>query len=308
MFLAVWVLLFSLRNPAAAHHATLDIDTNYHRVLIRDVVKDEVPLRMMITDPMGAQSIMNLNDPSALHSKYVRAVGDIIRNVEPKQSVLVLGGGAYSIPKFIENQFPDSSVTVVEIDEQLTEIAKKHFSFVPSSKLKIEHRDARMFLASPSLEAPQSRQKFDLIIFDVYSSSPSIPFHLVTLETFTAISAMLTQEGVIGLNVVSSVEGPASRFLRSISATIAEVFPHIDLLKVNPKLAADRVQNVLIVASSSEDSLKSAVRGLEGMSLKPEFKFPSDGTSIYRDDFAPVEWDMLAMFNNKLRLRKKEEQ
>lgn len=43
------------------------------------------------------------------------------------KNVVMIGGAAYSYPQHFLRKYPEKSIDVVEIDEQMTEIAKRHF-------------------------------------------------------------------------------------------------------------------------------------------------------------------------------------
>jgi len=53
-------------------------------------------------------------------------------------------------------KYPDKTLDVVEIDEGVTELAKKYFNLEESERMKIYHTDARAYLNT-------TKTKYDVI-------------------------------------------------------------------------------------------------------------------------------------------------
>jgi protein-L-isoaspartate O-methyltransferase len=90
-----------------------------------------------------------------------------------------------------------------EINPQVIEMAKKHFSYLADCRGECEIKlgDARL-----SLEAEPPREKFDVIVVDAFSGD-SIPTHLLTVEAFEIYRKHLAGGGVIAVHV-------SNRYLR----------------------------------------------------------------------------------------------
>ena len=90
-----------------------------------------------------------------------------------------------------------------EINPQVVEMAKKHFTYLVDCRGQCEIKlgDARL-----SLEAEPPQEKFDVIVVDAFSGD-SIPTHLLTVEAFDIYRKHLALRGVIAVHV-------SNRYLR----------------------------------------------------------------------------------------------
>ena len=88
---------------------------------------------------------------------------------------------------------------------------------------------------------------------DVFGSWYSIPFHLTTTEAAQRMSAFLVFDGVLIVNVISSLYGPRSGVFHGIYAALESVFQRLLIFPASapdPKYALAR-QNLMIVAFHS---------------------------------------------------------
>ncbi len=264
-----------------------DIDTEYSRVRIFTTT-DEASgkkIRAMAIDPYFIQSKMYL-ESDELASEYAKYY-HLIRHFKPDfQTTLLIGGAGYSFPKEYLKTYPGKQLDTVEIDPQMTELAKKYFRLEENPNLKIFHEDGRIFL---NRAAPN---RYDAVLMDAFGSLFSVPFQLTTIEAVTEIRRVLKNDGVVIFNVGGAIKGGASRFLQAEIATYKQVFPQVFLFKVRPERNDEEVQNLIIVASKSEKpvELKTAdpqlSKILENIYPKP---FISQ-EEVLTDDLAPVEF------------------
>ena len=83
-----------------------------------------------------------------------------------------------------------------EINENVTHLAQRHFTFLKNcpSKIDIIHGDARLVLEN---EAPQ---EFDLLVLDAFSGD-AIPTHLLTQEAMQSYLRHLLPNGLIAIHI-----------------------------------------------------------------------------------------------------------
>lgn len=223
-----------------------DFDTEYSRVQVfrtNDSVTGK-PIRALATDPYFVQSAMFLDSDELVleYSRFYHLIGNF--NPHIKHS-LIIGGAGYSFPKDYLRKYPDAKLDVVEIDPQMTEIARRFFRLVDDPRLNIIHEDGRMFINRAE------SGKYDAILMDAFGSLFSVPAHLTTIEAVKHLNRILTPDGVIIFNLGSAITGPASHFLQAELATYQKAFPHVYLFKVNPDYPDEKLQNLIIVASKS---------------------------------------------------------
>ncbi len=264
-----------------------DIDTEYNRVQIFTMTDEASgrPLRALAIDPHFIQSKM-YTDSDELASEYAKYY-HLVRHFKPDfEHTLLIGGAGYSFPKDFLKVYPDRRIDVVEIDPQMTGLAKKYFGLRENPNLKITHEDGRIYL---NQSAPA---RYDAVFLDAFGSLFSVPFHLTTVEAVREIDRTLKPGGVVIFNLGGAIKGKASRFLNAEIATYRQVFPQVLLFKVRPERPDEDVQNLIIVASKTETpfSLESPDEQLSKI-LKNSYKDPlNNNENILTDDLAPVEF------------------
>jgi len=269
-----------------------DIDTQYNRILIYPSVDNATgrKTRVMVTGPKAQQSAMYLDDPVELALRYAKFYNLASHFKPDMKRVLMLGGGGYSLPKYALRHYPQVEMDVVEIDPQVTMLARKFFHLQDDTRLSIFHEDARTFLN-------RTDKTYDVILGDTFNSDYSVPFHLSTLETVRKLHERLADDGVVVMNILASIEGDRGRFLRAEHATFKAVFPQVYLFPVAYPTSGMSWQNVMLVA------LRSKVRA-RLTSSNPEFdellrhrwQGPvADDVPPLTDDYAPVDRYILAL-------------
>lgn len=271
----------------AKSHDLHDFDTEYSRIQIfnsQDKLTGK-PTRVFQTDPRSTQSAMFL-DGDEMVSQYAKFY-HLLRHFKPDfQKTLIVGGAGYSFPKEYLRAFPTKKIDVVEIDPQVTEIARNLFRLpVENPNLQIFHEDGRVFLNK--IEA----KRYDAILVDAFGSLYSIPFQLTTREAVEKINAGLTDDGVVIMNLISAVEGDGSGFLQAEYKTYAEIFPHVLLFKVNIEKADNVSQNLILVASkSAEISTETSDEKISDLYKNLYDKPLKVLVPTLTDDLAPVEY------------------
>lgn len=274
----------SLRS-IAANNGFIDVDTMYNRFLIYDYENPNLDreVRVMKTDS-GNQSAMFLdsNDLAIEYTKYYDLANFF--NPNPKKT-LMLGGGGYSYPKYFLEKYPEATMDIVEIDPGTTDLARKYFNLKDDPRLKIYHKDGRVFLN-------QTNNKYDAIFGDAFSSSSSIPYQLTTREAVQKKYDILNRDGVVVLNIISAMEGDGGQFLRAEYKTFKNVFPQVYLFPVNYPDDKDKIQNVILVALKSK-------REVDFISQNPQIseylghlwkEDIANDMPILTDEHAPVDY------------------
>ncbi len=264
-----------------------DIDTEYNRVQIFTTT-DETggrKVRALAIDPYFIQSKMYL-DSDELASEYAKYY-HLVRHFKPDfQTTLLIGGAGYSFPKDYLKTYPDKQIETVEIDPQMTEIAKKYFNLQENPNLRIVHEDGRIFLNRAR------ENKYDAVFLDAFGSLFSVPFHLTTIEAVAEINRVLKTDGVVIFNVGGAIKGKAAGFLNAELATYKQIFPQVLLFKVRPERPDEDVQNLIIVALKSKNTINltsseaEISRLLENIYNQPIML----KTPILTDELAPVEY------------------
>lgn len=292
--MALFALLLVCGNAYESYLASLDfhdIDTDYNRIFIYKSIdaKTSRPMWVMVTNPKATQSAMYLDDHLELALSYTKYY-ELARHFVPgMKGVLMLGGGGYSFPKYALHKFAQMCMDVVELDPQVTSLARRFFALGDDARLRIFHEDARTFLN-------RSREKYDVILSDTFNSHYSIPFHLTTLETVKRLHDLLTEGGVVLVNILSSIEGKRGRFLRAEYWTFKAVFPQVYLFPVAAPEDGARWQNVMLVALKSpsnpgDDTIDDDIAQM--LAHRWTKSIPAD-VPILTDDYSPLDRYIMA--------------
>lgn len=293
LFFLFLIILLSISQSINIESGRLiDIDTQYNRIWIRKGFKEDVgrPILAMTTDPHGTQSGMFLDGDDDLvfeYSKYYRLADHF--NPGFKSSLLI-GGAAYAYPKDFLKRNKEATIDVVEIDSGMTRLARDHFNLKDDPRLTIYHQDGRVFLNN-------NEKKYDVIFLDAFNSKLSIPYQLATREAAERVYESLSDDGVVFLNLISSLAGKKSKFLRAEYLTYKQVFPEILLFKVKDT-ALEEAQNFILVAFKNERKVslvsenKEFDRYLKAL-WRGEIK---EDLPILTDDYAPVDYYTMVMF------------
>lgn len=267
-----------------------DIDTEYARVQVVQVTdpNSKREIRAIATDPFFWQSAIytDTGESAFAYSKFY----DLLPAVKPGfERTLMIGGAGYLFPSRYVRTYPDAQIDVAEIDPRMTEIARAYFNLAEDPRLHIHHEDGRAFLS----RAPSGR--YDAVLLDAFASMFSVPFQLTTVEAVGQIHRVLTDDGVVMMNVGSAIDGPLSGFLHAELVTYKSVFPFVFTFKVDPKNADEELQNVVVLACKT-DCLKSlgSLDGETGRSigalLERRYEPPILDKLVLTDDLAPVEY------------------
>lgn len=231
-------------------------------------------------------SYVDLADPTYLEFRYARTMADVISLMPggPLRGIYI-GGGGFTLPRFVRAVRPGSTATVLEIDGPLVTLARSELGVTLSDDLRVEIGDAR--LALPGRPAGS----MDLVVGDAFGGL-SVPWHLTTREFVEKIKRLLTPEGVYVLNVV---DYPPLEFVKAELATLGSIFDHVAVVAPVRYLRGDRGGNFVLVGSQSPiewgqlQELVSEREETEIVWWGSEAAAFIEGAPILRDDFAPVD-------------------
>jgi spermidine synthase len=281
---------FGILSEAGAMPMTpvgINIEPRYNTIRIMDtsVWLTNREIRILQTDPMGAQSLMYIDAPNELYSDYTKFY-DLAFHYKPDASrVLMLGGGGYCVPKHLGATRQDVAVDVVELDPGITKAARDYFYLEDRPGQTIFHEDARMFV---NREAMRGERKYDAVFEDVFGSSYGIPFHLTTIECMGAVRSLLADDGVLVVNIISEING---ELFAGIYSSIAAHFPTVLIFPATYPNSIAVHQNVMIVALCSptipdrepeSDYIASLLAYRWTVPYEPRI-------AAFTDAFAPVE-------------------
>ena len=204
--------------------------------LVRDL--DRTDGWMLLVDGTP-QSYVDAGDPTHLEFEYVRWLADVVDTLPSGPlTVLHLGGGGCTLPRYVAATRPGSTQVVVEADEALVEVVRHQFG-TQGFKLKVGDGRAALtgFTAATS----------DVVVTDVFVGA-RVPGHLATLEHVHEVRRVLRASGVYAVNVGDS---GALRFARQQAAALAAVFAHVVVVADPAVLRGRRFGNLVLAGSDA---------------------------------------------------------
>lgn len=198
----------------------------------------------LLTVDGAPQSYVDLDDPTHLEFEYVRRLGHVVDCAAEDGaplSVLHLGGGALTLPRYVAATRPGSRQDVVEADAGLVALVTEHLPLPDGSGITVHRADARTWVEDA---APDS---VDLVVADVFGGA-RVPAHLTTVAYARAAERVLRPDGIYAANLA---DGAPFAFLRSQLATFAEVFAELALIAEPSVLRGRRFGNAVLLASRS---------------------------------------------------------
>ena len=199
-----------------------------------------------------AQSHVDLDEPDHLEFEYVRRLGHLVDVIAPAGAPVRaahLGGGAWTLPRYLAHTRPRSAQRVVELDGALAEFIATR---LPADGLGLEVviGDAR---AALTRIPPRS---LDLLVVDVFAGS-RIPAHVASIEFLRAAAAALDRGGVYAANLA---DGGQLDFARAQIAAAAAVLPELALVVAPDVLHGRRFGNLVLVAGDCALPVPELVR------------------------------------------------
>ncbi|WP_344030196.1 fused MFS/spermidine synthase [Streptomyces luteireticuli] len=188
------------------------------------------------------QSHVDLDDPTHLEFSYQRRLGHIADLVAPPGKpvqVLHLGGGAFTLARYVGATRPRSVQQVVEIDAPLVEFVRRELPLDPAWRIRVRGGDARAVLA----RTPDDWA--DLIIADVFSGART-PAHLTSAEFAGEVRRVLRPGGFYAANLA---DGPPLAHVKAQIATVRTVFPELCLTADPAVLRGKRFGNAVLLAA-----------------------------------------------------------
>lgn len=149
------------------------------------------------------------------------------------KNILLIGFGTGKIVNDWEKIFTGlESIDVVDIEENIFDIASKYFDFQKSEKVNFYLQDGLVYLRN-------NKKKYDLIVVDV-ASDDGIDDRFLSDDYFNSINKSLSKNGLFVSNLCSSAdfEHEENTFFRSLLELYNRFFSSVSVFKGNE---SDRV-------------------------------------------------------------------
>jgi len=253
------------------------------------------PIEALVLDHL-VHSLNDVDDPTYLDYEYIRIYEEVVRwrlgNSGQPFRTLFIGGGGYTFPRFLEAKYQNAGIDVVEIDPEVTRVARDFLGVSRDTKIRSYNEDGRWFVMNC-----KDKGGYDFIFGDAFNDI-SIPYHLTTVEFTRMCADLLKPEGVLMTNIIDSFE--KGLFMPAYIRTLEEVFGKgkVHVLSISP--VRKGISTCVIVASRKDLDLNDFVRVIgEGGKKKVTAHVLADDllrkyleehpSFILTDDYVPVD-------------------
>jgi hypothetical protein len=206
-----------------------------------------VPGSLLLTIGATPQSHLNVGSPEVLQFEYVRRIGHVIDLIGKPGSPLTalhLGGGALTLPRYLEKTRPGSRQQVIEWEPDLIDLVRRHAPWDPSWSIRVRYGDARQMLD----RLPHGLlESCDLIVVDLFAGDHT-PAHLTSTVFYESTLRYLSPRGVLVANVV---DGPGQKFARSQWATLSALCGFVGVVGEASIVRGRRLGNLVTIATQT---------------------------------------------------------
>lgn len=259
-FAAVFVAVVSALSPTA-----LAIDTATAHYVIENDNSPYGNVRSLVTSPNASQSGVYENYPDELVFWYTREMARIIKSQPAPERILMLGGGAYTLPRYLADKYPEATVDVVEIDPELINISREYFGYDDPANVRSFAEDARTFLN-------RNTTKYDVVLVDAFGGD-AMPATLMTREYGEMVKRATADDGYVVANLIS---GHSDRCQPLLDAAVA---PYLERFAYGSHLLRNNWgDSTNIIAAFSS-------RSLDLVNYEPL----DTPTRVYSDEYIPAD-------------------
>lgn len=207
-----------------------------------------------------------------------QAIEEAAPPAKPMDAVFV-GGGAFTLPRWLQAARPGSRSDVLEVDGGLVGYDRRILGLQTGPTLRATVGDARLTMRR---EASASA---DVVVGDAFSGI-TVPWQLMTTEWMHEVRRVLKPNGIYVLNMVDL---PPLRLLRAEAATLLASFANVSMVgEPGPKSGLPEGGNELLLASDGPlPPMHKPVRAKAYN--QSELEQIVGGVETLRDDYAPVD-------------------
>jgi spermidine synthase len=207
---------------------------------------------MLLMDDVR-QSYVDLTDPTYLDFEYVQYLASVLET-RPAGALAVthIGGGALTLPRYLQAIRPGSTQIVLEPDTELTELIRDRLPLPRNHRIRIRPLAGREGIAA------LGDRSADLVILDAYADG-RVPASLATAEFFAEVARVLRPDGLLLANLVDE---PGFGYLRRVLAAMGRSFTELALVSSTEVLRGRRFGNVVVAGAQQPLDLDELRRRL----------------------------------------------
>lgn len=267
-----------------------DVDSEYSRIQVKQYISKTTgeKVKALEVGNVGAESLKyegtgTIGD----YLYYYDLVEYYLKNDNTTDNpsntnILMIGGAAYTYPTYLYEKEENKNVKmdVVEIDEVMTKLATQEFDLdLNNPSLDVIHQDGRSYIN-------YTDEKYDAILVDAFKGA-SVPFELTTCEAAQKMYNILNENGLVITNILSSLEGKESDFLKYEYSTYKKVFDDVKVFYVDTE-NKEAFQNVILMGIKGKVNIDEAKENVYKDLLKTEVVGYTSDKDIVTDNLAQI--------------------
>ena len=216
--------------------------------------EDEDGTTVRLLNVNGTFQSLSYVDPDLrfeLVAQYHRDMADVVLGLGRPVRACVLGGGGFSLPKYLATHEGTSSVDAVEIDPKIVRIARESFFLEEAERrvnalrpgtLNVVTEDAWAFLGRVTVP-------YDVIVNEAFTGKKPLG-PMATDEGARVIKRCLRPGGVFLSDARCPIEGRGSAPLTEACEAFAAEFEHVAYLPERPEEPRKPGNNVLVATDA----------------------------------------------------------
>lgn len=179
---------------------------------------------------------------------YHRMMAQLIQQVAPQGHVVVMGGGGFSLPKYLATHMNKAVIDAIEIDPKIVSLARKHFFLdealtAASSELRVIEDDAWKILQNADAGS------INVLVNEVFAGRKSLG-PLGTTAGAQTVKEKLAFGGIYLADVRCPLEGHSSALLSQVASVFAREFAHVAYVPEWPDTPKIPGNNLLIATDA----------------------------------------------------------
>lgn len=210
---------------------------------------DGTPIRLLnVNGTFQSVSYIAPNLRFELCVHYHRMMAQVVQQMSPQGHIVVMGGGGFSLPKYLATHMKGAVIDAIEIDPKIVLLAREHFFLdealiTASSELYVIENDAWKVLQDADASS------IDVLVNEVFAGRKSLG-PLGTTAGAQTVKEKLAFGGVYLADVRCPLEGRGSALLPQVADVFAREFAHVAYVPEWPDTPKTPGNNLLIATDA----------------------------------------------------------
>lgn len=248
--LTVTVFILSLFASSISFAKVVHQERSLYRNILVEDKGDLRCLKFNVKTSKTSQSCLYKSDPQRLVFNYTKLLFSGVLLLDNPKNILIIGLGGGTMSNTLQQIYPESTITNVEIDPAVIKVARLHFGFLENQQITSVVQDGRIFIKRAIIQ----KKQYDWIILDAFNGD-YIPEHLLTQEFLQEAKSILSENGILSANTFS-----VSSLYAHESATYKKVFG--DFYNVRNRKNSNRIILTIKGKLPSNELINQRAKGL----------------------------------------------